>query len=245
MNTIFLPHDIPNLKTAGELVAFLSTRADLPFDVAAYDSQGEWLEARKSHIGASEASIVLGINSFKSREQLFNEKIGRSEDTFRGNEQTRIGQIAEPMIRAMWALEHPDYTVYDPTNLLFESRARPWQSCSLDMVVEHCSTGNIYIGEIKTGLATKHWKSRYCPDGYFAQICHELAVTGFDGAFLLGRIRPMMDMSVDCFAYEKSFFYSADNPTLVSEQKKIIACEEKFAADLQSGVLRPALNLIV
>ena len=144
----------------------------------------------------------------------------------------------------MWAIEHPEYEVYDPTYLLFRNKERPWQTCSLDLIAVERRTGNIYIGEIKTGIYNAQWNGAYCPDNYFAQVVHELMTTEFDGAFLLGRIRHQL-MGIDDAAWDKHYFYYRNNPAVKDESKKIIKAETEFVEDLQKGVLRPTLNLCI
>lgn len=244
---IEIPHGIPNLHTAQDLSDewdLMDAREDsrLPFDHYFYGSEECWKRAREKKIGASEVSTILGLNTFKTRRQLFEEKVGLRKDTFKGNAQTRLGQSCEPLIRALWALEHPNHEVYDPTYLHLVSRARPWQACSLDMVIYDRMTNEWHIGEIKTGTFDKKWSGAYCPDGYFAQVCYELDVTGFDGAFLLGRVRPRSSMIND-FSWEKHYFYTSQNPAVRDETRRIVGEVERFYKDIERGALTPVLNI--
>lgn len=242
-NRIEIPHGIPNLHTAAELYEVLGDGIGLPFVIEKYDSEEAWKEGRRGRIGASEAASVLGIG-FKTRQELFDIKTGKREDSFKGNEQTRHGQSAEPLIRALWALEHPQYEVYDPTHLIFVNKQRPWQSCSLDMVIYNPNTQDWFIGEIKTGIYNSKWSGEYCPDAYFAQICHELEVTeDFEGVFLIGRVRGNV-MQIADHAWDKFYYFTSTNPAVMDERKRITKCEQKFADDMKRGVLSPVLNLI-
>lgn len=246
MNAIEIPHGIPNLHPAYEFVERVKRLEQIgrpfAFEVTDLENEENWKIARRGHIGASDTSSVLGINSYKTRQQFFDEFTGRKVNPFKGNDQTRLGQSSEPLIRALWALEHPTYEVFDPTYLHFVSKARPWQSCSLDMIVVDPQTGEIFIGEIKTGMFDKKWSGAYCPDGYFAQLCHELEVTEFDGVFLLGRIRSRV-MRVEDSGWEKHYFFTATNPAVMDERRRITTIEEKFYEDTKRGVLSPMLNL--
>lgn len=250
MTTIDIPHmnNYANADVLAEVFTELSKFESFPFTFQKYASQEEWLEARRHTIGASEAAAVLGISPYKSRQQLFDEKLGRRTNVFEGNELTRIGQAEEPLIRALWAIEHPGYDVYDGTNIIFRSKARPWQSCSLDMVAIEQATGKIFIGEIKTGNRASAWEGDYVPPAYFAQLCHQLAVTGFDGAFLISRIRrdaAIMDRDLTCTARERSYFYDAHTDAVHDEVRRVTEIESKFVEDMEKRQLRPLLNLSI
>ena len=54
---------------------------------------------REKYIGSSEISTILGINKFKTRWELLQEKAGYVENEFNGNEYTRYGDDMEPLIR--------------------------------------------------------------------------------------------------------------------------------------------------
>ena len=247
MTNIIIPHGIANLHTASEFMEFVKFQEEagrgFAFTVCNCETENEWKKARFGTIGASVAPTVMGLtDGWKTREQLFDEMLGRRVDNFKGDDLTRLGQASEPLMRALWAIEHPEYEVYDPTYLLFRNKERPWQTCSLDLIAVDRRTGNIYIGEIKTGIYNTKWDGMFCPNNYFVQIVHELLTTEFEGAFLFGRIR-RHQMEIDDAAWEKHYFYLRNNPALMDEAKKIVKAETEFVEDLQKGVLRPTLNL--
>ena len=249
MTNIIIPHGIENLHDASEFMEFVKLREEacrgFAFTVCNYETEDEWKKARFGTIGASVAPTVMGLtDGWKTREQLFDEMLGRRVDNFKGNDLTRLGQSSEPLLRALWAIEHPEYEVYDPTYLLFRNKERPWQTCSLDLIAVERSTGDIYIGEIKTGIYHAKWNGPYCPNNYFVQVVHELMTTEFDGAFLMGRIRRQL-MGIADAAWDKHYFYYRNNPAVKDEAKKIVKAETEFVEDLQKGVLRPTLNLCI
>ena len=249
MTNIIIPHGIANLHTASEFMEFVKFQEEagrgFAFTVCNYETEDGWKKARFGTIGASVAPTVMGLtDGWKKREQLFDEMLGRRVDNFKGNDLTRLGQASEPLMRALWAIEHPEYEVYDPTYLLFRNKERPWQTCSLDLIAVERSTGDIYIGEIKTGIYHAKWNGPYCPNNYFVQVVHELMTTEFEGAFLMGRIRRQL-MGIDDSAWDKHYFYYRNNPAVKDEAKKIIKAETEFVEDLQKGVLRPTLNLCI
>lgn len=54
---------------------------------------------RERYIGSSEISTILGINKFKTRWELLQEKAEIVQDEFEGNQFTRFGEKFEPLIR--------------------------------------------------------------------------------------------------------------------------------------------------
>lgn len=243
MKSIPLPHEIKNLKSPEQLVEFLRGIPDRPFDILQFDTTEAWLAERKHHIGASEAAIILGLSTFKTRDELFAEKSGAQKDIFHGNDRTIRGQMEEPLIRALWAIEHPDYDVYDGTNIIMVSKSRPWQSCSLDMVIVHRDTGLMTVGEIKTGEPGKQWEGGYCPNAYFAQLCHQLEVTNFHSALLIARI--IYNSELHNSTREKVYTFLAEDEEMLAERRNITKYESQFVDDLKAGRLRPMLNLSV
>ena len=236
-NAVNIPHGIPNLHTAGELVQCLNTATKpLPFDMHLYDDEAKWLEGRQGRIGASQVGTVLGLtDQWKTRRQLFDEMTGRSVDEFKGNEYTKRGQSEEPLIRALWAIEHPDWDVYDGTHLLFVSKLEPWRSCSLDMVCVWRATGAFVIGEIKTGVWTKKWAGGGVPDGYLAQVSQQLDITKLDGAVIVSRLLSAGGMAEpDSFASERAYYFAATNPAVMDNMRYV----RKEVADFWDCVQR-------
>lgn len=61
--------------------------------------EGEWLEQRKKGIGGSEASMVLGINPWKSKLELWNEKVTQQANIDATKQlMFKIGHTLEPII---------------------------------------------------------------------------------------------------------------------------------------------------
>lgn len=154
-----------------------------------FSDKDAWLHGRVGSIGASEVPIILGIapTSWGNARELWAEKTGRVPHNDIGNEDTRRGQMAEPHIRELFAIRHPDLKVYDGTNCIFRSRKYPWLSCSLDMIIVD-GKGDCYVGEIKAVRYTAHWKGDDYPMWYRYQCIAQLLVTGWKGAILIPNI---------------------------------------------------------
>lgn len=134
----------------------------------------EWIEWRKSGVGASDVAAVLGICPYKTRYQLWLEKTGRSKG-FEGNSFTIHGQDTEAKARARYELltmedmppacaTHPKFSVClasldgrkDDNSLILEIK---------------CPRGSEMIAAAKDGKILEH---------YIPQVQFQLAITGAD-----------------------------------------------------------------
>lgn len=239
---IEIPHGIENLYTAGQYVERTKPTAEQStFELTLHSGEAEWLKGRRGHIGASQAGTVLGLtDAWKTRRQLWEELTGRATDTFAGNEFTRRGQQEEPMIRALWAIEHPGFDVYDGTHLQFVSRAEPWRSCTLDMIICERATGRWYVGEVKTGIWHKAWSGGSIPDAYLAQISQQLDITGFDGAILIARLQPT-SAELGSTATNREIYYSAED--MRGNMDFVRGEVNDFWQSVQKREYRPKINL--
>lgn len=146
-----------------------------------YKSREKWLEARKKYIGGSDVSCILGLNPYKTNKQLYREKKGLVlPDDLSDNPLVAYGTNAEPLIRQMFALDHPELTVeYIPDNSWRNSKY-PFAACSLDGWLTD-ERGRKGILEIKTASITsaiqaQKWRNAI-PDNYYCQVLFYLGVT--------------------------------------------------------------------
>ena len=158
-----------------------------------FNSREEWLQGRKNHIGGSDAAACVGLNPYKDNVQLWEEKVGLVlPEDISDKDYVQYGTEAEEHLRALFALDHPEYKVfYDPDNMFTNSKY-PWMHASLDGELLD-STGCHGILEIKTtnilqGSQWEKWRDKI-PDNYFCQVLHYLAVTEYDFAVLKAQIK--------------------------------------------------------
>ena len=157
------------------------------------ESRGDWLKQRSSRIGGSDAAAVLGKSPWKTNQRLWEEKTGRVEPEDIGNKPyVQYGHDAEPHIRALYALDHPDEEVGYIEDNLFLSASRPWAHASLDGWIKDAD-GRIGVLEIKTttvlsSMSSEHWRERI-PDTYYCQVLHYLMVTGWSFAELRAHLK--------------------------------------------------------
>ena len=156
-------------------------------------SHEEWLKHRKDYIGGSDASCILGLNAWKSNLDLFREKTGKQEaPDLSGNEAVEYGTKAEEHIRALFQLDHQEYTVEYVENNSWHNSKYPFAAASLDGTLTD-ESGRKGILEIKTAIISNKahaelWNNRI-PDNYYCQILHYFMVTEFDFAVLRARLR--------------------------------------------------------
>lgn len=136
----------------------------------------KWLETRNSGIGGSDASVIMGLNPYKSPYQLWLEKTGQAEaPDLSGNQYIYWGHKNESNI-ADWFQEDTGKKVRKLGTL--RSRAHPFMIANVDRAVMGEEAGL----EIKTAGVSqaKRWKGDEIPDAYYCQCLHYLAVTGAD-----------------------------------------------------------------
>ena len=144
-------------------------------------STEEWLEFRKSGIGGSDASVVCGINRYKSAIELWMEKTGQWPNQEAG-EAAYWGHQLESLVRD----EFTNRTGIEVTLVkqILQSEAHPFMLANLDGICQHPNYGTC-VFEAKTASAYKNgeWEDAI-PDEYVLQVQHYLAVTGYRGAFI-------------------------------------------------------------
>lgn len=141
----------------------------------------DWLECRKNGIGGSDASVVCGINRYKSPMELWMEKTGQLPYQEAG-EAAYWGTQLEALVRAEFT-KRTGIAVQQVSQLL-QSEKFPFMLANLDGICEHPDYGTV-IFEAKTASAYKasEWENSI-PDEYLCQIQHYMAVTGYQGAYI-------------------------------------------------------------
>lgn len=202
------------------------------------NSRNDWLVARQNRIGGSEAAAVIGKSKWMSNVDLWELKTGRKEPKdLSNNEAVQYGTEAEKYLRALFALDFPEFEVFYDENNIWTNDRYPFAHASLDGLLVEKSTGKRGILEIKTGSARvwNEWKERI-PDGYFCQLLHYLAVTEFDFAVIKGYLR-----DVD-HTRAWTFHYRIDREEVAWDIKYLMKQEEEFYNCVREG-RRPNLIL--
>ena len=141
----------------------------------------EWLEYRRLGIGGSDASVVCGINRYKSPVELWLDKTGQIPPQEAG-EAAYWGTQLEPFVRSEFT-KRTGIEVKQVKELL-QSEEYPFMLANLDGICEVQDVGTC-IFEAKTASAYKagEWENTI-PDEYMCQIQHYMAVTGYAGTYI-------------------------------------------------------------
>ena len=154
----------------------------------------EWLEARKEGLGASDASALLGISPWKTNVQLWEEKTGLTVPEDIGDKpQVKYGNDAEPLLRAFFALDHPEYGLAFTPFKIIRHEKYPFITCTPDGELLEAGTDRrggleIKTTEIMSSSGWSRWKDRI-PDEYYAQVCHQMLAAGWEFVELLAQIK--------------------------------------------------------
>ena len=190
-------------------------------------------------IGGSDASAIVGLNPYKSNIELYEEKTGRrTPEDISDKPYVQYGTKAEEHIRALFALDYPEYTVEHHENRILRSKDFPFMQASLDGELTD-QRGRRGVLEIKTtnilqsGQREK-WQDRI-PDNYYIQVLHYLLVTGWDFAILRAHLNTVW--GTDRRTSVRHYFIERDE--VEADLKYLKAEEIKFWRFVEAGKKPP------
>lgn len=158
-------------------------RTNEKYQVVEYGSRKEWLESRIGCIGASDASCVLGLNPYKTKEQFIQDKITNNIKLSQKGAM-KYGQENESLIRELFKIDYrTKYQVDYTENVNVFSIEYPFLSCSPDSLLLEIGRkmqGRKGILEIKTAYVKneeelQQWNHNL-PTNYYIQVLHQLLV---------------------------------------------------------------------
>lgn len=140
----------------------------------------EWLQERTKGIGGSDASIILGLNKYKTPFELWLEKTGQTQVEESQAEAAYFGNLLEEVVakefetrsgkkvrRNNFMLQHPEYD--------FITANIDRKVVGEDALLE-CKTASAYLA--------KDWESEEVPAPYLVQVQHYLGVLGYEKAYI-------------------------------------------------------------
>jgi len=158
------------------------------YDIIDCSDRETWIRERGNGIGGSDAAAIIGRNPYMSNTDLWEIKTGcRTPVDISDKPYVQYGVRAEENIRALFALDYPEYSIEHHDNRILRSKQYPFLQASLDgELFDH--EGRRGVLEIKTsniitGTQREKWNDRI-PDNYYIQVLHYLLVTGYDFAVL-------------------------------------------------------------
>ncbi len=159
------------------------------------DPREEWLKNRKTMIGGSDASAILGMNPYKTNIEVWMEKTGRTVPEDIGHKPyVKYGIEAEQYLTALFALDHPQYVVKANTDYtVYRHPKYPFIAGTLDGELTEIETGRRGVLEIKTteilnSMHREKWNDKI-PDNYYIQCLHYLLATGWEFAILKAQLK--------------------------------------------------------
>ena len=104
----------------------------------------------------------------------------------------KYGHDAEPLLRSLFALDHPEYKVEYFGDNMIRNEKHPWAHASLDGELTD-QDGRKGILEIKTtnilqSMQREKWKDQI-PDNYYIQVLHYLLVSGYEFVELRAQLK--------------------------------------------------------
>lgn len=161
------------------------------------NSRDEWLKNRNKGIGGSEISAVVGCNPHMDNVTLWEIKTERRKaNDISDRPYVQYGTQAEEYLRALFALDFPEYKVMYVENNSFTNDRYPFAQASLDgwIVDDRGRTGVLEIKttEILRSGQREKWKERI-PDNYYCQVCFYMAVMEADFAVLKAQLKTDFD----------------------------------------------------
>ena len=145
----------------------------------------EWLEHRRKSIGGSDASAIIGLNTYTSPYTVWADKLGKlppKED----NEAMRLGRDLEDYVAKRFT-EETGKKVRRENNILINPDI-PFAHANVDRMIVGEDAG--FEAKTTSALNTKKFKNGEYPENYYVQCVHYLMVTGckrwYLGVLILG-----------------------------------------------------------
>lgn len=160
----------------------------------AIKTREEWLEIRKSGLGASEVSAIVGMNPYMSNIELWEFKTGLKEpDDIGDKPYVQYGLQAEKYLRGLFALDFPQYKVGYKDFDLVRNKKYPFILATLDGRLIERETGRKGVLEIKTteilkSMSRENWKDQI-PENYYIQCLWQLLATGWEYNVLKAQLK--------------------------------------------------------
>lgn len=158
-------------------------------EVVPTTTRRNWLQARKSGLGASETAVILGLSQFsRTPYDVWLDKMSDTVDES-ANDAMIWGTLLEPVIaRRVNTLYRHRIGYVRPNPGLLRSTEHPWMLATIDRLLTAKARDPIALAplEIKTSghYMRKHWDNGV-PNAYQVQVQQQLAVSGLKYGWLV------------------------------------------------------------
>jgi putative phage-type endonuclease len=169
------------------------------YKVVKFKDEFDWLLSRREKITGTLISAIIGENPYMTNVQayhlLMQDKMFEKEN-ISDKPQVIYGKKAEPLIRRLFALDHPEYQVIDPVEdayEIYESIEHPFMSGTLDgtLIDKEGKKGVLEIktSEILTSRHKEQWSNGNVPPNYYCQVLWYMLITGYEFAVLHAQLK--------------------------------------------------------
>lgn len=157
------------------------------------NSREDWKKNRGKFIGGSDVACVVGMNPYKTSQELWLEKTGRKQaPDLTGNKAVEYGTNCEPYLREIFKLDYPNMKVCYVDNNSWSNSEYPWARASLDgwLVDEKDRLGVLEIKTctIKSKAQKESWNNRI-PDNYYCQVLFYMAMIDADFVIVKAQLK--------------------------------------------------------
>ncbi len=145
-------------------------------------TEAEWLAVRKGGIGGSDAAAILGLSPYRSIVEVFRDKVTDEIDGIE-SEAMYWGTVLEDAVAQEFA-KRTGFKVRR-VNAVLQHPTIPYLLGNIDRQIVGLPEGPALL-ECKTTSAFRRsdWDHNQVPDGYYAQVQHYLAVTGWSQGWM-------------------------------------------------------------
>lgn len=191
----------------------------------------EWLQARKSGIGGSDAGAICGLNPYTSPLAVYQDKVSQAVEE-KDNEAMRQGRDLEDYVARRF-MEETGKKVRR-ANVIYKSTENPFMFANVDRLIVgedaglECKTASAYSAD--------RWKDGHIPESYQIQCHHYMAVTGAKAwyiavvilgrEFLWQRIERDEELIQNLISIEKDFWQNHVVPRIMPEPDGSSSSEE-------------------
>lgn len=151
-----------------------------------------WLAARRTGLGASETAAILGLNSWHTPLEVWQEKTSTAEITDTApSVSAEMGSRNESHVARMVSRDNPEIGKIAPTPGLLRHPDHPWMLATLDRVLvarRVTPLRAVSLLEVKTTSIWNykaHWLEGWPPTSVLVQVQQQLAVTGLPFAWVV------------------------------------------------------------
>ena len=147
--------------------------------------EASWLEARKNLITASDCAAILGLDDYRTAEEVFLQKTGQAPN-IEESEPMRWGKLLQEAILREWGERTRKPVILCRPHEILTHASLPWLGCTLDGLDDEADEIPVEIKNVNA-FAAKAWADAP-PLKYQVQLAIQCAVLGASHGYLVALI---------------------------------------------------------